>query len=581
MGGRTDNRNVREGAEIPSESYCDQPYIVVTDDGNWLCVLTTGPGTESQSGQHVVATVSSDRGRTWSDLIDIEPSGPLRSSWVTAVKVPSGRVYAIYNYDHDGESTQHGGWLVYRFTDDHGRTWSPERHRIPLRATRWDRENVTGGRTQYFWCIDKPVLSEGVMYFGLPKLRNGLPLVGGESWVVCSDNISAESDPAKLHWASLPEGDDGILNPALGDIQEEQNIEVLSDGSLYMVLRTEIGSPAFTISRDRGRTWSTPEAMRYADGCLMRNPRACPRIWKASNGKFLFWYHNNGSPSWGNAANRNPVWVSGGVEQDGEIRWSQPEILLYDPDPTINGMSYPDFVEQDGRIWVSATQKTVARVHELDQDMLDAVWNQHDSMGRAADGMAFDSAGGLAPGAEVAIPRLPSLKAGGLTVELWIDVSDAPREASVVSSFGPKRRGFDIRIRDNGALGIGIHDGENRRWLEVVDPARPEESIRTVRNWDCYTESGLLHAAGLHHAVFIIDGCAGIVSFVVDGRLCDGGADRSQGWWRLPPGLDDLNDHGRLLIGRDFPGTVESLRIYDRHLLTSEAIASYRAGSRA
>ena len=39
-----DARNIVTGYPIPKEGYCDQPYVVITKDGNWLCLLTTGPG---------------------------------------------------------------------------------------------------------------------------------------------------------------------------------------------------------------------------------------------------------------------------------------------------------------------------------------------------------------------------------------------------------------------------------------------------------------------------------------------------------------------------------------------------------
>ena len=41
----SDPRHISNGWNIPSEGYADQPYIVKTDDGAWLCVLTTGVGT--------------------------------------------------------------------------------------------------------------------------------------------------------------------------------------------------------------------------------------------------------------------------------------------------------------------------------------------------------------------------------------------------------------------------------------------------------------------------------------------------------------------------------------------------------
>ena len=36
-----DPRHLSNGWTIPSSHYADQPYIVRTDDGAWLCVITT------------------------------------------------------------------------------------------------------------------------------------------------------------------------------------------------------------------------------------------------------------------------------------------------------------------------------------------------------------------------------------------------------------------------------------------------------------------------------------------------------------------------------------------------------------
>ena len=60
-----DDRNIKSGWEIPTESYSDQPYIVKTDDGAWLCAVTTGSGHEGAGGQHIVSMRSTDTGRTW------------------------------------------------------------------------------------------------------------------------------------------------------------------------------------------------------------------------------------------------------------------------------------------------------------------------------------------------------------------------------------------------------------------------------------------------------------------------------------------------------------------------------------
>jgi hypothetical protein len=532
-----------------------------------------------------VATISADKGQTWSDLIPIEPGIESddwhMTSWVTAAAVPGGRVYAFYNYRYDEVCTQHGGWLCYRYSDDNGRTWSAQRYRVPMRLARRDRENVTGGTHQFFWCIDKPVISNGSLFFGLPKLTTGLPLDGGEGWVVCSDNILTERDPDAIHWDLLPDGDVGVWNPDLGSVQEEQNVEVLSDGSLYMVNRTEIGHPAFAISRDGGHSWTTPQIMRYATGNPIKNPRACPRIWKASNGKFVFWFHNDGYPGWGNSAVRNPVWLAGGVEVDtpqgADIQWSQPEILLYAPDPTVRGMSYPDFIEQEGRYWVSETEKVAARVHEIDPALLEGLWSQHVRAEVARRGLVLES-GPLAAGERFAVPRLPGLRDGGFTLEMWLQIDDLIGGQTIVSSYGQQRRGFRVSTLANGALALALADSRQRQWLEVIDGPEPAANVRSVRQWNWQTGEGSIVPGKQHHAVFIVDGLANVVSVLVDGVLYDGGTAAIQGWWRLNPWLDDLNGDGWGAVNDGLQGRIACLRLYDRYLRTSEAVSNYRAG---
>ncbi len=97
----TDSRNIRNGSPIPKEGYVDQPYIVITRDGALARVLTTGNGVEGEPGQHIVATISRDKGATWSPLIDIEPASGPEASWVMPLLAPSGRVYVFFTYNKD------------------------------------------------------------------------------------------------------------------------------------------------------------------------------------------------------------------------------------------------------------------------------------------------------------------------------------------------------------------------------------------------------------------------------------------------------------------------------------------------
>lgn len=67
--------------------------------------------------------------------------------------------------------------------------------------------------------------------------------------------------------------------------------------------------------------------------------------------------------------------IAGGELRDGRMHWSQPEIVLYDDHPGTR-MSCPDLIEQDGYYWITETQKTVARMHEIDATLREGLWNQ-------------------------------------------------------------------------------------------------------------------------------------------------------------------------------------------------------------
>ena len=97
----TDPRKIRTGRTIPDEGYCDQPYIVRTDDGAWLCVMTTARGHEGAASQHVITTRSTDQGKTWTPPVDVEPAGQREASYAVLLKTPYGRIYCFYNYNID------------------------------------------------------------------------------------------------------------------------------------------------------------------------------------------------------------------------------------------------------------------------------------------------------------------------------------------------------------------------------------------------------------------------------------------------------------------------------------------------
>jgi hypothetical protein len=535
---------------------------------------------------------SEDGGKTWSKPIDVEPADGVEASYAVPLKTPSGRIYLFYNHNTDNIRKIKGdenafkdgycrrvdslGYFVFKYSDDHGKTWSDQHYNIPVREFEIDRENVYGGEIRFFWNVGKAFSYDGVGYVPLHKVgRIGVGFfVRSEGCLLKSPNILTEEDPEKIEWETLPDGDVGLRAPEGGGlVAEEQSFTYLSDGSFYVIYRTIDGHPACAYSRDRGHTWTEPRYEQYADGRLIKNPRAANFAWRCSNGKFLYWHHNHGL-KWYDE--RNPVWLSGGVEIDTpdgkQIAWSQPEIVIYTDDTYIR-MSYPDMVETEEGIFLTETQKRIARVHEVKPKLLQAMWNQHETATVAEEGLILSLPdGGSSMPAEVAAPRMPhftkrsvgneaygqdSLRQG-FTLDLWFTLEDLEPGQVLVDKRREDGRGFCLRTSLRGTIEIVLSD----------------DMTKSV--WD--TDPGMIEAGKRHHLGVVVDGGPNVISFITDGKFNDGGDFRPFGWGRFSPNLRRVDGASKLLIAPSLRGSVESLRIYNRYLLTSEVIGNWRAG---
>jgi len=599
-----DPRHVCHGLPIPTESYSDQPYIVQTDDGAWLCCITTGPGHEGVLGQHVTTMRSIDRGRTWSEPLPVEPGDTRENSYAVMLKTPAGRIYIFYNHNTDNvreilsgdracviRRVDSLGHFVFKYSDDHGRSWSRERYDLPVRPFQCDRTNVYDGQLCFFWNVGKPFIRQGTAYVSLHKVgRMGRGFFAqSEGALLASDNLLTEVDPARIRWETLPDGEIGLRTPpGGGPIAEEQSTCVLSDGSLYCVYRSLDGYPVESYSRDGGHAWSTPRYKCYADGRRMKHPRAATFVWRCRNGRYLHWFHNHGgrvmreakgNTDGGAYDDRNPVWLSAGIEIDTpagrEIAWSQPEIVLYDDDPYIR-MSYPDLVEEDGAYYLTETQKEIARVHAVPAAMLEEMWVAlARTLGQPPCGapllrtdaclLALPATPGAALPASVLLPELPAFRVrdrtaldgrgqdtgAGLALELELTLPDLDPGRILLDNRDVAGRGFCLHTAVGGALEILLCDGQTRNtWAS--DP--------------------VLSAGQRHHVVVNIDGGPRIISYVLDGRFCDGGEIRQFGWGRFSPFLRHVNAAAELRLAP----AVTRLRMYGRVLRTSEAVLRWQ-----
>ncbi|MEO1534827.1 MAG: sialidase family protein [Planctomycetota bacterium] len=550
-----DWRDISNGLEVPSIGYADQPFVVTLNDGSWLCVLTTGPGEEGATGQHVVATRSSDRGETWSELVPIErPSSErgFESSWAVPLHVADqgsarfGRVYAFYVFNGEPvlEVPNRGpdarldtlGWYVYRFSDDGGATWS-ERTRIDIPITWTDKRSTFGGRAQMFWGTSEPVVLGERVLIAFSKIRMHV-VNDTEGWVLVCDNLLTEDDPAKHEWRLVANGNTGpveewrglVSDELFGDVQSEHSpIAMSTPGHVYMVNRTDRGVMAHSISRDFGETWSKPAVVTYADGRPIRHPRANAKVWAIGDGRYLLWHHNHGGTGF---EDRNPAWLSGGIERGGTIAWGEPEIVLYDRDPATR-ISYPDLVMEDGRYWIFETQKSVARLHEIPAGLIEGLFDQFAEPMRTTDLEA-----------EV----IDHSVGDGFSIELHFD------ESALLSG--------QALAGDGTTWAIASVRNERRLEFVIVDGAKEFE-------WQ--TDSIPPTDDGEHAVVIVIDGDADIGTVIANGRLQDGSGERKFGWGRFSEEL------GSVGVGLDIYDRVW-VAIHSRALTTAEAIGNTRAG---
>ena len=142
----------------------------------------------------------------------------------------------------------------------------------------------------------------------------------------------------------------------------------------------------------------------------------------------------------------------------------------------------------------------------------------------------------------------------GLSIETWARLGSLAEGQALLDSRTATGQGLCLRTTERRTVEIVLNDG------------------RTENRWDC--DTGALETGKLHHVVAIVDGGSKVITFVVDGKLCDGGEQRQFGWGRFSPNLRHANGDETLRID----GAVKSLRIYDRYLRTSEAIGNWRAG---
>jgi hypothetical protein len=270
---------------------------------------------------------------------------------------------------------------------------------------------------------------------------------------------------------------------------------------------------------------------------------------------------------------RNPGWLCGGVEvdsPDGKIlKWSQPEIALFDYDPIVR-ISYPDLVEDNHRYYLTETQKHVAKCHEIPAGFLHKMWC----------GLETYLYGNEFPENFCDEDLILNVKNAKLVDAPVLPVFYSRDDLSYDMRGQESAEGFAIEmVVAYGKLKAGsIIDGRREDGRGIALDATPEGGLELTMN-DGWFEHKMrsepcLNANEVCHIVINVDGGPMIVSFVVNGHFCDGGEHRQFGWMRISRQFRHINWVSTWSLGDD-NYTVNRLKVHARVLMAAEAIHNF------
>lgn len=217
------------------------PSLAITQGGRlwvaWYAGTTPGAKIESCPNAHVIVSTSGDGGKTWHEVLAIDPdaAGPLKAvdprPWVD----PQGRLWIIWHVTVNGVS--------YRYQSK--KAWAITADNAELERPSWSQPRA---------------IADGVMLNKPAVLANG-------DWLFAVHD--RKTDETGLIKAVVSE-DGGRSFKVRGQFEASHELHAIEpmaverkDGSIWMLIRT--GTYPFaehglyeSVSTDRGATWSAP-----------------------------------------------------------------------------------------------------------------------------------------------------------------------------------------------------------------------------------------------------------------------------------------------------------------------------------
>ena len=297
----------------PGDTYNDHFQVINDNRRGLLYAFWTQASKEADVDQHIAFSKSADKGLTWTEPVIIAGSPNKRNpgllaSWQQPMLSKSGRLYCLWNQQTTSRGP-HCGQMFGAYSDDGGETWSaPKMTPFAERMDADDRDPLVPP----CWCNwQRPLrLGEGGRFF-VGCSRHGKASYDDrwgckiEFWQY--ENIDDNPNVEDIRIGFFAKNKDALAAPALEGIGgfrdrepaiEEAGIVKLPDGRLFAMMRSSVGSPVWSQSRDGGRTWSRPKILLDRDGGTpyLHSRSPCPIYdWKgpeAGSGRYFAVVHN-------------------------------------------------------------------------------------------------------------------------------------------------------------------------------------------------------------------------------------------------------------------------------------------------
>ena len=282
----------------------------------------------------------------------------------------SGRLYCLWNQQTTSRGP-HCGQMFGSYSDDQGETWSsPQQVRFPERMDQ-DPADVTIPPQWCNWQRPLRLGENGKFFVGCS--RHGKAPYDAKSCCKIEfwqfENMDENPDVKDIRFTVFAKNRD-MLDPSKivptpgvtyfvpreDPAVEEAAIVKLPDGRLFAMMRSSVGSPVWSQSRDGGKTWSPTKALLDKDGGTpYKHPRSpCPLYdWKgpeAGSGYYIGFVHCTFDMTQKTAyQKRGPLYlIAGRFNPNAEqpIEFSEPK--LFAPRPSGNSF-YTSYTVMDGK----------------------------------------------------------------------------------------------------------------------------------------------------------------------------------------------------------------------------------------